>query len=217
MVLLALIDHDLDDVTTLGAVELRVGGNHAEIRVAVLKVEATDQFEIGGDALRIVNVGGLEPGEEIHLRRGHNALQAPGREGRIADEADFRNAGLVAFGDLEVDIDTAAGGRSGLRDDGRRATAGAAIDFLQPLHVGIDDRLAERPAIAGLDFGLQHIGAKLVIAFETNAIDDGILGDRDDERAAAAAYPHIREKAGPVRSLTPWSIFAWSSRSPGAT
>ena len=79
-VLLALIDGDRDDIAAGVRVELRIGGDDAEIGIAVLQVIAADELQIGGEPVRIVDVRALEEAQKVGLGGRHDAAQAARRK-----------------------------------------------------------------------------------------------------------------------------------------
>ncbi len=59
-ILRAFLDGDRDDIALLFRVVMRIRTDDMEIGIAVLEIEAADEIEVGGDLVRIVDVGGLE-------------------------------------------------------------------------------------------------------------------------------------------------------------
>lgn len=110
-VLLTLFDGDGDDPAGLvaGLDVAGIGVDDAEVGVAVLEVVAAHDVEVGGDAVGIVDVGGLDEREEVHLGRRHQTLEGRFRVGAVADEVDGADTGLVALVDGEDDVGAAGG------------------------------------------------------------------------------------------------------------
>ncbi len=104
----------------------------------------------------------------------------------IADEDDGFDAGLLAFGDMEDDVDAAVRKIDDPVGHFGGCIARAAVDILDSLHVGIDGHLAERTMRLRLDLGLQLIRFDLAVSLEENAIDDVVFDDVNDEFAALA-------------------------------
>ena len=107
VVLRPLVDRDRDDVAGWVRLVGDVGVGDAEVGVAVLHVIPADRLLVGGEAIGIVDVGALEPRQEVHRARLHQVVQAVARDGVVADEADLADAGLLALVDGEDEIDAA--------------------------------------------------------------------------------------------------------------
>ena len=112
------------------------------------------------------------------------SLQAAVEIGVVADEVDLLDAGLVAFVDLEDEIDAVVRQLDDLRIDRDVEAAAAAIDFDDALHVGLHRRPRQRAARLRLHFGLELLVLDLLVALEGDAVDDRVLDHGDDEAAA---------------------------------
>ncbi len=119
----------------------------------------------------------------------------------IADEDDGFDAGLLAFVDVKDHVDPAVRKIDDPIGDICGGVAGAPINIIDPLDVGLDGRLAERPARFRLDLGGQLLGFDLAVALEENPIDHVVFGDMDDDRAACVSDVHIGKQAGGVEIL----------------
>ena len=155
-----------------------------EISIAVLEIETPDRIEIRRNLVRIIDIGGLEERQPVHLGRLHQVAQFARRIDVIADENDVLHAGLRTLVDLEDDIDAAVRQTNDSIGDGRSRLARAAIEILDALDVGINDRLVERTVVLRFDLGLKLIGLDLAVALEGNAIDQVVFGDPDDDGTA---------------------------------
>ena len=201
-VLLPLVDGDVDHPAALGVVEARIVRHDPEIGIAVLQVVAADQFEVGGDPVRIINVRSLDEAEEIGFRRGHQIAQARRRIHAVAGEIDLLDAGLAALDDGENDVRTAVRQRLDAAGNGRGAIAGTTVDFLEALDVGVDQRLAPRAVGLGLDLAEQDIALQATVTLEGDAVDRVVLLDGDDGLRAATADLNIGEESGGEEILT---------------
>ncbi len=197
MVLRAFVHRDRDDVAGRVVLIGDVGVGDAEIRVAVLHVIFADRLLVGGEAIGIVNVAVLKPREEIHLGRLHQPVQAIGRNGVVADEFDFAHAGLVAFVDLEDEIDAPVGQLHQAIADLRGAAADLLIGVPDAIDVALGLRVVEAGARLGLDFDRELVALERFVALERHAIDDlRALDDSDDHLAADDLRAHLGKHAG---------------------
>ena len=215
-ILRAFLHHDGDDVAARGGVELSVRADDAEIGVAVLQIEATNQLEIRSDAIRIVDVAGLDERQEVHFRRLHHADQTARGVDIVADEADFLHARLVALDDREDDVDAAVRQFDGAVGNLGGGAAGAAIDFLHARNVGFRNLRTEGGMGARAQFGLQILGLDLAVALDGDAIDLVAFGNANEDVAALAARGNRREPAALAQSLeTLFDLLGACSREEG--
>ena len=147
--------HRNDERIALGVV-VHLGGDDAEVRIALVEVEAADEFEVGVDAVGVVDVRGLQPAHEVRFRRRHLVAETAVGKRFVADEFDLGNLALRIFVDDEDEVDAAVGTRNHLRLDGRVVAAGTAIEFKNALDVALHQSLAERTARFRLNFGLER-------------------------------------------------------------
>jgi hypothetical protein len=196
VILRPFFHRDGDDVAGRVVLIGDVGVGDAEIGVAVLHVIFTDRLLIFGQAIGIVDVAGLEPGHEIHLARLHQPMEAIGRNGVIADEFDFADAGLVALFDGEDQIDASVGQLHQAIADLHGAETDFLIGTLDAVDVGVGLRLVEAGARLRLDFDRELVALELVAALERHAIDDlRALDDGDDHLTADDLRAHLGEHA----------------------
>ncbi len=196
-VLLALFDGDRDH-PTVGVRTLDVAGvgvDDAEVGVALAEVVAPDEVEVVGDPVGIVDVGGLDERQEVHLGRGYQPLQRPLAHRVVADEADRDDAGLIALVDLVDHVDRAVGQVDGPVGDLGGPASGAAVDFLDPRQIGLDHRLVEGAPGLRLDLPLQGCLLDLLVALEHHAVDQIVLAHRHHGATAAGGDLDIREHA----------------------
>ena len=151
----ALVDGEGDDEALLLRIVDRHRRDHAHVGIAVLEIEAADQIAVGFDAVGIVDVGRLEECEEPEPRRFRRldlVLQPLVAIGFVADEIDLLDAGLLAFLDLEHEIDAVVRKLDDLRLDADVEAAVAPVDFDDALHVGLHGRTGQRAAGLRLHF-----------------------------------------------------------------
>ena len=74
---------DGDDVALLLGVVNHVRVDDAKIGIAVAHVVFADRLFVGGERVWVVDVAGLEERQPVHLRRLHQALEPPVREGLL--------------------------------------------------------------------------------------------------------------------------------------
>ena len=200
-VLRPFVHGDVDDIAALRRVEMRLVAHDLEVGIAVLQVVAADQFEVGGNAVGIVDVGILEERQEVHFRRLHQADQLAGRIGLVAREIDDLDAGLVALVDRIDDVDAAVRQVDGAVADLGGGAAGPAIDFLDSLDVRGGDGGAERPTRTQLHLGQELLALDLAVALEGDAIDAVVFRNLDHDVRAAAAHAHRGEQAAVAQRL----------------
>src|SRR6185312_7269318 len=104
LVLRALVDGEGDDEALLGRVVLTDRREDSHVGVAVLEVEAAQEVAVGLDAVRIVDVGGLQEAQPVADRGLDHAPEPARRISVRADEADVLHAGLLAFADVEDEV-----------------------------------------------------------------------------------------------------------------
>ena len=104
--------------------------------------------------------------------------------GFVADEDDLLDAGLLAFLDLEHEIDAIVRKLDDLRLDADVEAAVAPIDFDDALHVGLHGRPRQRAAGLRLHFVGELVVLELAIALEGDPVDDRIFDHGDDQPAA---------------------------------
>ena len=119
----------------------------------------------------------------------------------VADEGDELDAGLVAFGDLEHQIDAVVRQFDEFRLDAHVEAAGAAVDFDNALDVGLYGRLGQRAARLGLHLGLELLVLGLLVAFKGNAVDHRVFDHGDNETVAGMIDADVGEQAGRVKRL----------------
>ncbi len=130
-----------------------------------------------------------------------HVAQAPARVGAIADEIDFLDRRLAAFGDLEHQIDAVVRPVNDLRLDPHIIAAIAAIDFDDALHVRLHDRARQRAARFGLNLLAELLVLDALVALELDAADDGVLDDRDDHTVSLEGRADVGEQAGREQRL----------------
>ncbi len=184
VVLRPLVQRDRDHVA--GRVRLvgDVGVGDPEVGVAVLHVIAADRLLVGGEAIGIVDVGALEPGQEVHRARLHQVAQTVAGDGVVADEADVTNAGLPMFVNREDKIDASIGKLNEPLGDLGFVVAVFLVGVLDAADVGLAERLAVGHAGLRLDLDLELVLGDLAVALEGDAIDDLLAGgERHDDAA----------------------------------
>ena len=123
------------------------------------------------------------------------------RVGLVADEDDLLDAGLVAFVDLEHEVDAVVRKLDDLRLDADVEAAVAPVDLDDALHVGLHGRARQRAARLRLHFVGELVVLELLVAFERDPVDDRVFDHRDDQPAAGLADAHVLEQAGGVERL----------------
>ena len=121
--------------------------------------------------------------------------------GFVADEVDLLDAGLVAFLDLEHEIDAVVRKLDDLRLDADVEAAVAPVDFDDALHVGLHGRTRQRAAGLRLHFVGELVVLELRVAFERDPVDHRIFDHRDDQPGAGLVDAHVLEQAGGIERL----------------
>ncbi len=119
----------------------------------------------------------------------------------IADEDDGFDAGLLAFLDLENQVDAIVRPLDDLRHYLHVKTSVAVIHLDDALHVRLHDGARERAARSRLNLLLQLVVFDLVAAFEGQAVDDGSLDHGHDQPAAGLGDADVLEQTGGVERL----------------
>ena len=128
-VLLALLYREDDYEAPPCRIVLTDGGNDAHINEAMLEIKAADQFTIGFDAIRIVDVAGLQERKQPRFRRFYYFLEPIRRVGAVTHELDQLHAGLGTFTDLKHKVDAIVRKLDDLGFDMDVETAAAPIHF----------------------------------------------------------------------------------------
>ena len=121
--------------------------------------------------------------------------------GFVADEDDLLDAGLLAFLDLEHEIDAVVRKLDDLRIDADVEAAVAPIDLDDALHVGLHGRARQRAAGLRLHFVGELVVLELRVAFERDPVDDRIFDHRDDQPGAGLVDADVLEQAGGIKRL----------------
>src|SRR5215207_3673924 len=196
-VLGTLLHRHCDDPAARGRVEASVRPDEAEVGVAVLQVVAPDDLLVGGDLLRVVDVGILDEAEEVHLRRVHEVAQARRREHLVADEVDLLDARLAAFDDGEHHVHGAVRQIHEPRRDGGEAAAAAAVELEDAFAVALDSRGVVGRVCLGLQLGQDRRALDARVTLERHPIDHPLGADRRDHSPRCRVlHAHVREEAG---------------------
>ena len=121
--------------------------------------------------------------------------------GIVADEDDLLDAGLLAFLDLEHEIDAVVRQLDDLRLDADVEAAVAPVDLDDALHVGLHGRTRQRAARLRLHFVGELVVLELLVAFERDPVDHRIFDHGDDQPAAGLVDAHVLEQAGGIERL----------------
>ena len=193
---LALLQHEGDEEARAVAIEMHVGGDHADVGEAVLEIVLAQKLAIEIQAVRIVERGAFEEVEPALLRRRDDVAELRVLEMAIADELDALDLRRTALVDLEDEIYATVIELDDLRLDGRGEAALAAIDVENALDVRL--RLGARKDGARLELhlGLEGCALNLLVAFERNLIDDRVLGHVHDNCSTVPLDPHVGEEPG---------------------
>src|SRR5262245_5045261 len=167
----------------------------------MLEVESAQQLAIGFDAVRIVNVAGLQERQKSGGGCLDDILEPVRRIDAIADEIDFPDAGFHALGDLKYQIDAIVREFDDLGLDADIETAAPAIDVDQARHIRLHQRPRERAALLRLDLGPELLVLDLPVALEVDAVDHRVLDHRDDQPPALDAGTDLLKQAGGVKRL----------------
>ena len=123
------------------------------------------------------------------------------RQGFVADEADFLDRELVAFLDLEDEIDAIARGIDRLRLDPHVEIAALAVKRDDVLDIVVDDGARQRPAVFRLQRLLEVFVLDLLVALEDEPRNGRIFDDRHQDAIAGLRNFHVLEKAGGIQAL----------------
>ena len=176
-------------------------GDDAHVDEAVFEIMPPQQVAIDLDAVGIVDVVRLEEAQPVGLAGLDDVLETLVREVIVADEYDLGDAGFAALVDLEDEVDAAV---RQLDDLGRHAhvvAARALVDLEDALHVRLHERAREGAARLRLNFRGELLVLGLLVAFERDAIDDGIFDHRHQDPIRPGRDPHVLEQAGRVEPL----------------
>ena len=205
---------ECQDDAVLGRVVVR-RGLHLRVGVAVVEVETADEIAIGLDAVGIVNVVVEQKAQNVARTGLDHGFELGCRKCRIADEPDLPHRELVAFLDLEDQID--AGERRGIsagiaagpfggdcfRNDMDVVIAALTIKREDVYDVTLHECARQRTVRPGLNC-LRQVGVlDLFIALEADDADGRIFNDVDHDAGAAARDLHILEQAGRIKPLEP--------------
>ncbi len=116
----------------------------------------------------------------------------------LPDEHDLGDAGLRALVDLEHEVDAAVRQFDDLGHHGHVVAAGALVDLEDALNVGLHERAREGAARLRLNFRGKLLVLGFLVAFELDAIDDGIFDHRHQNPIDPGRDPHVLEQAGGV-------------------
>ena len=123
------------------------------------------------------------------------------RHGFVADEADFLDRELVAFLDLEDEIDAIARGIDRLRLDPHVEIAALAVKRDDVLDIVVDDGARQRPAVFRLQRLLEVFVLDLLVALEDEPRNGRIFDDRHQDAIAGLRNFHVLEKPGGIQAL----------------
>ena len=179
----------------------RQRGNDLHVRKTVLEIVAANQIAVGLDAVRVVDVIAAEKTQQIRFARLDHVAKAKGRIGLVADEFDRIDAGLVAFGNLEDQVDPIVRLLDDLWNHLHVVAAGVAINFRDSLRVGLNHRTRQRAARLGLNFRTELFVLDLLVALESHAADHRVFDHGHNKLATSLADFHILEQTGFDQSL----------------
>ena len=111
------------------------------------------------------------------------------------------DAGLAALADLENEIDAIVRELDDLRLDADVEAAAAPVDVHQARNVGLYDGPRQRAALLRLDFALELLVLDLLVSFEGDAVDDGVLDNGNNESSALDGRPHVLEQSRGIKRL----------------
>ena len=176
-----------DEVLAVGS-QLGERGHDAEIGIALRQVESAQLLLVGGEAIGVIAVVGLEETEQpARLLGVHFLLQAIVGKSVVADHVDGTDLRLVAFVDFEHQVDAVLVELDNLGIDGRGEAALALVQFDDPLDVGTDLRTGKDLARREPDFGGDLVRLDALVALEHDAVDDRVFLDRDHQIATVGA------------------------------
>ncbi len=176
-------------------------GDDADVDEAVFEIVAPQEVAIDLDAVGIVDVVRLEEAQPVRLAGLDDVLETLVGEGFVADEHDLGDAGLRALVDLEDEVDATVRQFDDLGRHGHVVAARALVDLDDALHVRLHERAREGAARLRLDFLGKLLVLGFLVAFERDAIDDGILDHRHQNPIGPGRDPHVLEQAGGVEPL----------------
>ena len=165
------------------------------------QIEAAQQVAVGLDAVGIIEVAAGEEAQDVGGPGLDDALEPVGRKGAAADEIDPFDRRLLAFRDLEHEIDAVGRARDGLWLDPHVEAAAVLVEIDDPDHVGLHGRRDERAARLGLQLGGQLLVLEAFVALESDAIDERGFDHRDGQAVGGARDLHVREQAAGVKRL----------------
>ena len=174
---------------------------HLEVDVAVLQVEAPQQFLVEVQPLRIVLVGARQKAPPALLAAVDHLRQAVLAELVVADEDDLADQRHRAVVYLEHHIDAVLIEPDHLGIDARVVVALLGIQIEDVLTVLLGQRRGEHGARLELHIGTQLIVRELVVALEGDAVHQRVLDHMHDQRVALAIDLHVLEQAGGVERL----------------
>ena len=181
----------------------RVRRDDLEIGVAAGEIKLLQRVLVGLEALVAVDVALVQPAQPARSPGRDDRLQPPAGEGVVTDEGDRGDADAGALVDDESDIDAIVRQRLHLRRDHRGAAALTGVVVTDADDVVLNDRVGQDVARFDRCDRAQHIRLNLRIALEYDRIDDRVLDDGDDHRAAAGGSRdrHVGEQAGVEQCL----------------
>ena len=118
-----------------------------------------------------------------------------------AHEPDVLHAGLLAFLDLEHQIDTVVRQFDDLRIDRHVEAAAAVIDLNDPLHIGLHHRFRQGAARLRLNFGLKLFVLGFFVTLEGDAIDHRVFDHADYQAPVLVTEAHVLEQASGVERV----------------
>ena len=157
--------------------------------------------QVAFDAVGVVAVVVEEKAQEIRRARLDHARELVLRHGFVADEADFPDRELVAFLDLEDEIDAIARGIDRLRLDPHVEIAALAVKRDDVLDIVVDDGARQRPAVFRLQRLLEVFVLDLLVALEDEPRNGRIFDDRHQDAIAGLRNFHVLEKPGGIQAL----------------
>ena len=193
---LAFLHHIGDDEVLLVAGQLRHRRNHAEVGIAVLEIEEAQLLLVIGQTIGIVGRVRRQDIAEAGLLRRHFAAQFAVAELFVADDVDLADLRLRPFVDLEHHIDAVLVELDHLGIDGRGEAALPLVEFDDARDVGADLRAGEDLTRRELDLGPDLVFLQPLVAFEDDAVDDGVFRHLDRQRAIVVADLIILEQFG---------------------
>src|SRR5262245_64117259 len=114
----------------------------------------------------------------------------------VTDEIDAAHPGELALVDLEDEIDPVFGELDDLRLDRRSKPAVPAIEIEDALDIILHAGARIDDARPQLDLGRKILLVDLAVSFKSDAIDDRVLDDPDDEGIADPGQIDVSKKSG---------------------